>query len=287
MAGDDGASTPGGGWVPVPDPTRLTGEAVMLAKDDLRRELATLRELLGERIARLEAIIHDVDSRFSAEIGRRIDSIYAMLNQRDDGIEAELQIFIGALRDAPDLHDQLRERLQTDIQIAVRRLEELHAEKFTSMVTKFGERDVWLHEKFDGLARQFAERDVRAEQGATASKQALDAALLAAKELVGQQNIANGEAAAKAEASTTKQIDQIGVIITTMEKSFTDRLTELKERIDRGEGGAGGMASAQLQQVREHEHDSRITANRLLAMGIVLSLVVVIVNVVFFALSHH
>jgi hypothetical protein len=103
-------------------------------------------------------------------------------------------------------------------------------------------------ERFTGIDKQFAERDVRTEQAAKASKEALDAALLAAKELVSQQNEANAAAADKAEQSTIKQIDQIGIRIDTMQKALDDRLTELKERIDRGEGSASGSASSRAEK---------------------------------------
>jgi uncharacterized protein YicC (UPF0701 family) len=97
-------------------------------------------------------------------------------------------------------------------------------------------------EKFSSIDRQFAERDIRSEQDKKASKEALDAALLAQKESVAQQNEANTKAGEKTETNTTKQIDQITILITTLEKSLTDRITELKERIDRGEGGTAGAA---------------------------------------------
>lgn len=101
------------------------------------------------------------------------------------------------------------------------------------------------NERFNGIALQFKERDIRTDQAAIASKQALDAALLAAKELVGQQNTANVEAAAKAETSFTKQIDQTSVLIATLEKALTDRILELKERMDRGEGSVAGAHDTQ------------------------------------------
>jgi hypothetical protein len=178
-------AAPSPGWTPVPDPTKLTTDAVGAAEDRLRREMATLREIIEARILALEN-------------------------------DAELRL------------DALREvRPQTERQI--NHLRELHNERFAS------------------VALQFAERDVRTQQAVAASKEALDAALLAAKELVGQQNTSNVEAAAKAEASFTKQIDQIAVTISTLERSFTDRLTELKERIDRGEGQGEGETAAQVE----------------------------------------
>lgn len=50
---DGGETTSEGariGWTPVPDPTKLTTDAVNLATTQIRRELATLREILEARI---------------------------------------------------------------------------------------------------------------------------------------------------------------------------------------------------------------------------------------------
>lgn len=90
--------------------------------------------------------------------------------------------------------------------------------------------------KFDSIALQFLERDVRAEQLSKASADALAAALQAAKELVGAAAESAAAAAVKSETSFTKQLDQIGTIINTLEKAVDARINELKERMDRGEG---------------------------------------------------
>ena len=99
------------------------------------------------------------------------------------------------------------------------------------------------NQKFDGIALQFLERDVRTEQASKAAKEALDAALLSAKELVTAQNESNTAAAIKTETSFTKQIDQTATLISTLEKAIDSRINELKERLDRGEGTASGMQS--------------------------------------------
>ena len=111
-----------------------------------------------------------------------------------------------------------------------------------------------LETRLDGMDRaialQFTERDVRAEQAAETAPQALGSALSAQKELVAQQNDANSAATAKAEASFTKQIDQIGTIIETMEKATDARITELKQRIDRGEGSTTGAAGSRSERAQ-------------------------------------
>jgi hypothetical protein len=94
-----------------------------------------------------------------------------------------------------------------------------------------------LDERFAGVGRQFGERDIRTKQADEASKEALSAALLSAKELVAQQNDANTTKAEKTEQNFTKQID-----------NALDRIGEIKERIDRGEGGAAGAAGTRTEQ---------------------------------------
>jgi hypothetical protein len=208
------SQTPGGGWVPVPDPTKLTTE-------QLRRELATQREILEAQLQTLDAA----------------------LEARLDAMDKANTLRLDAIRSVPAT---IREQIE--------HLKELHNERFGS------------------IALQFAERDTRTDQAANTQKQALDAALLAAKELVGQQNAANVEAAAKAEASFTKQIDQIGTIIQTMEKAINDRLLELKERIDRGEGQGEGAGAQRAER--------RLDVGQVIAA---LAVIVAVIAVVFSA----
>jgi hypothetical protein len=178
---------PAGGWQTVPDPSRLTTE-------QLRRELATLREIIETRLDGMD---------------RATDLASVQIEQTRDRLREETAAEVG----------QLRELLET----------------------RLGGMD-------RTIALQFAERDVRDEQAAEAAKLALGAALLAQKELVAQQNEANTAAAAKTEASFTKQIDQIGTIIQTQEKALDTRITELKERIDRGEGSTAGAAGSRTER---------------------------------------
>jgi hypothetical protein len=215
-----------GGWRPIPDPTALTTAQI-------RHELATLREIIETRLDGMDratqldslrvtgitAEIEQVRARLRAETAADIRQLRELLEVRFDGTDQAIR-----------LHAEIIDRVPAEREMAIRYLADLQDEKFTS------------------IALQFTERDVRTEQATEGAKQALDAALLAQKELVAQQNEANSAAAAKAEASFTKQIDQIGTIIQTLEKALDTRITELKERIDRGEGSSSGAAGSRSER---------------------------------------
>ena len=214
------------GWRPIPDPTILTTE-------QLRRELAILREIIETRldgmdratqlasvqVAGISQEVEQVRDRLREETTSDILQLRALLEARFDGMDRAIR-----------LHAEIIDRVPAERDTAISHLADLHAGKFES------------------IALQFSERDVRTEQATEGAKQALDAALLAQKELVAQQNEANSAAAAKAEASFTKQIDQIGTIIQTLEKALDTRITELKERIDRGEGSTTGAAGSRSER---------------------------------------
>lgn len=96
-------------------------------------------------------------------------------------------------------------------------------------------------EKFRGIETQFALRDTAAEKLAAADQKAIAAALQAQKEDAAARNESNAAAIAKSEAGFTKQIDGIGTLINTMTSSFDDKLTDLKSRLDRGDGRGLGQ----------------------------------------------
>lgn len=160
------------------------------------------------------------------ELRRDVSALREILQARLDGMDRATVVLSDSVNRTP-----------TAIQTAISHLKELHDERFTS------------------IALQFAERDVRTEQAAKGGKEALDAALLAAKELVAQQNEANRGEAAKTEQNFTKQID-----------AQAARIDELKERIDRGEGSVTG---ATVQRTE-----------RRLDIGQVIAVVAVIVAIV-------
>jgi hypothetical protein len=244
---------PASGWQPVPDPTRLTTE-------QLRRELATLREILETRLRGMDRAT-ELASEQAAVIREQIEQTRNRLREETAAEVGQLRELLEARFDGMDrairLHAEIIDRMPAERDSAIKHLAQLQDEKFAS------------------IAHQFAERDVRSEQATEGAKQALDAALLAQKELVAQQNEANSAAAAKAEASFTKQIDQIGTIIQTLEKALDARVTELKERIDRGEGSTAGAAGSRS--------DRRLDTGQVLTT---LSVLAAVIGLLILAFRH-
>jgi hypothetical protein len=90
--------------------------------------------------------------------------------------------------------------------------------------------------KFDSIATQFTERDKRTEQLSLADKTAIAAALQAQKEAAGATNESNSVALAKMENNFTKLIDQGQTLLQSVQKNMDDKISDLKSRIDSGEG---------------------------------------------------
>jgi hypothetical protein len=157
---------------------------------------------------------------------REISSSREIVETQLNGLRQIFETRTGGLERDMVLLQARAERLQTTIQVEIGHLERLHQEKFDSITT------------------QFKERDTRTEQTSRDSKVAVDAALQAAKEAVGEQNKSNALAIAKSEATFTKQIDQIGVLVTSMGKGFDDKVDDIKSRLQAMESqrkGAGDV----------------------------------------------
>lgn len=135
-------------------------------------------------------------------VQRETKALREILEARIIGMERDIARIQGEVNDSSD-----------DVEQRVKHLEALHGEKFHSIET------------------QFTERDIRTEQAARDSKIAIDAALQAAKEAVGEQNRSSALAVAKSEASTTKQIDQMATLIQSMTNGLNDKIEDLKLRL--------------------------------------------------------
>jgi hypothetical protein len=193
---------------PVPDPTLLTTQA-------LTREIATARELT-------ETMVKGIKEVFTTRL-EGMDKAIALLQSQSDKFSDYVVMVVKQLQ---DLHDEKFRSVDGHLETSLQKLQELHEEKFRS------------------IAVQFSERDTRTEQAARDSKIAVDAALQSAKDAVLEQNRSNALAIAKSEATFTKQIDQIGTLISTMQKSQDEKVDDTKSRIQALESQKKGANDA-------------------------------------------
>jgi hypothetical protein len=172
-----------------------------------------------------------------------------------------LETRLDAMDTATNLNKEQMDKIPSMIDDKIRQLRVLVEEKIAGLMEKFHSIDV-----------QFKERDTRTEQSSKDSKVAVDAALQAAKEAVGEQNKSSALAIAKSEASTNKALDQIGTLITTTNKALDEKINDLKGRLDRGEGV---KAQAVENKGQQNWQTSAVIAgvSLLISLGVLIVLV--------------
>jgi cation transport regulator ChaB len=149
----------------------------------------------------------------------QIKGLHELVESRIDGMDKAIKLL-----------QTISDRIPSQIDEKITHLRELHQEKFESIQT------------------QFTERDTRTEQTSRDSKVAVDAALQAAKEAVGEQNKSSALAIAKSEAATTKQIDQLGQTIQAGTAGIGVQINDIKERLTRIESEDRGQKAAVTTQ---------------------------------------
>jgi hypothetical protein len=191
------------GSTPVPDPTVLTTEQLLRAMADMKEMFSVQLKNHNDAVERLAASVLLIPS----QIERDVNHLKGFVEARLDGMDKAILLMQSITDRVPQLTDE-----------KINSLKMLHEEKFNSIQT------------------QFRERDVRTEQSSKDSKVAVDAALQAAKEAVGEQNKSSALAISKSEAATTKQIDQIGASMQAQTKNVDDKFTDMKDRLTMIEG---------------------------------------------------
>jgi hypothetical protein len=205
---------------PIPDPTRLTTE-------QLDREVRSLKEIVFTRLEGMDkalSLATEAITHTPTEAQRTVDQLKGLIETRLLGMDKAI-----------DLVRLIGDKTPVAVDEKISALREIQEEKFLSIQV------------------QFKERDVRTEQTSKDSKVAVDAALQAAKEAVGEQNKSSAMAISKSEASTVKQIDQMGLLITTQAKAVDDKFSDIKDRLTRIEGkDVGKVANEAVHQTSNH-----------------------------------
>ncbi len=171
------------------------------------------------------------------------------------GLREIVEARLNAMDRASEIVDKQITRVPSDAVAQMEHLKELHEEKFKSIQV------------------QFTERDTRTEQTSRDSKVAVDAALQAAKEAVGEQNKSSALAIAKSETATTKQIDQQGLLIQTATAGLNDKIDDIKDRLTLIEGKSTGTQ----EFVTDHRAGVGLVVSVVSAVVSVLAIITVVV----------
>lgn len=173
-------------------------------------------------------------------VDRALAAYREVVESRLNGMDEATRLLASELTLARQTADQRSLRSRDDLDRSVHALREVLSGDIKNVA------DV-TSEKFNAVDTRFQERDTRTQQAADESRISLDAALAAAKEAVSEQNKANTEAIRKSELATQKQIDSLIALMTTANKSVEDKISDLKSRLDRGEGQTTGAADSHAE----------------------------------------
>lgn len=158
---------------------------------------------------------------------REIDSLHELIEARLSEFGAHsirLQIAVDSI---PSM---VEKRLHT--------LEGLQAEKFTSVSQQFRERDERMAQT------QIAQKEFAAAQ-AVAAQIANTVALSAQKEASAAQSTFFASTMAERQGATTKQIDNIVLLLASSAKASDDKISAITQRLDRSDGISSGNSTNQ------------------------------------------
>lgn len=242
MTGTTPTLSADGTVTPIPDPTKLTTDAVNAATTQWRRDLDGMRLVLETRLdamdlatrLRLDAI---ADTR--ADTTRQIDHLEHLHSARFASVDTALT--------------GLREFLQMEIRAAA----------------------AVAAERFEAVNTRFLERDKATEQAAQEARISLQAALAAAKEAVALQNEANSAANIKTESNFTKQIDAFVAAFAAANKALDDKIADIRQRLDRGEGSHTGAAESRVERRLDIGQAASLTAVALTVIGLIITIILI------------
>ena len=251
---------------PVPDPTRLTTDAVNAVTTQYRRDVSALRELIETRLEGMDLAVReskDVAARVRSEITEQIAHLRELndtqLGGRDKAVEllasnvsiipgeierqvAALRELLGARIDGMDIATKLLAtqvaQVPTDTDKAVNALKAIMQGEIRNV------QDVAL-EKFTAIEGTFASNAL-----------ALTAALAAQKEAAAEQNKSNTLAINKSEQATKEASAANAAQTTSQLASQAATIADLKERLVRLESGGLAITAANREQ-REVRDESR------------------------------
>jgi len=118
----------------------------------------------------------------------------------------------------------------------------------TELVARMEGRAALNDQKFENVAMRFTERDRRGQLIVESNRDAIASALAAQKEDTTGKYEANRNAATKLESYFAHQTEQTQQLLQEMRRSTEDKITDIKERLDKGEGTQKGGQDTRSEQ---------------------------------------
>ena len=226
-----------------------------------RQREATTSEI-GARVALFDARIGAMDKAtelLAATVGqvpsdtdKQVNALRELLGARIDGMDVATELLATNVREVPTDIDKAARALLEILRGEIKNVQDVAVEKFLAIDGTF-----------------------------SSNALALTAALAAQKEAAAEQNKSNTLAITKSEVATKEKIDSNALQTATSLKSLADRLDDLKERVDRGEGSDAGQQSVsgspfESATLRQAESTARIAQQRALTSSIIAGLAVLV-----------
>lgn len=191
----------------------------------------------------------------------KIIALRDLLVTRIEAMDKASEIFAGNLNRVPTLLDR-----------EAARLEKLFEEKLAGVQMRFAEREARTN------AAEAAAKEATAALSA-ASAATVAAALQAQKEASAATQQSNTEAIRKSELGFTNEIAALKTLINATKEALTDSVSEIRSRIDRGEGSEHGHKEARTDTY------SNVGAISL-AIGSVVGIIGIVITVLSVLPSH-
>jgi hypothetical protein len=247
----------GAGWTPVPDPTKLTTDAVNAATAEYRRALGSLRELIDTRLLAMDKateLLAATVGKVPSDTDKAVGALKDLLGARIDGMDTATRLLASQVAEVPTGTDKAITALRVILEGQILAVRDIAQEKFTAIEGTFASNAL-----------------------------ALTAALAAQKEAAAEQNKSNTLAINKSEQAT-KEASLANVAQTTSSlASQAATIADLKDRLVRLESGGLAVANARTEQ----RSDSRDSINqRLVVLGVAVSVIVIVVNIVIAIIIH-